>query len=195
MVTETTTGPDNHLIELIGGCQAGDHRAWEELVARYSSRIRSMCRRYARNSVDANDLTQEVFLKIFCAIGNFQPEKVPFEASLLTITHNQLIDHHRRVCRQRRIFSAGDSATREHAGKPSDRPDVLFLRNETRSRVRRALARLSPDLRRPAALHYIHEIRLSEIASMIGIPSATVKSRLHRARSAMARRLKSPECV
>jgi RNA polymerase sigma-70 factor, ECF subfamily len=193
-VTEkrSQVGSDRRVIELIRDCQTGDYHAWEELVQRYSSRVRATCRRHLRNSADANDLTQEVFLKVFCAIRSVQPEQFPFEGWLLAITRNQLTDHHRRICSQPRVFRSEIVRDRLiSAAKQSERPDFICIRDESRARVHQALAMLSPDLRQLTALHYIYEVQQNQIAQLIGIPEGTVKSWLSRARSAMARDLKS----
>src|SRR5579863_8999816 len=84
--------PDNQLVKV---CQSGDNAAWEELVARHTRRIYGLCYRFTGRDCDARDMTQEVFLRVFCTLGSFRANELSFVAWLTVLTRNLLIDHYR----------------------------------------------------------------------------------------------------
>src|SRR3954463_12133093 len=100
--------PENES-RLVRECQSGNAAAWNQLVARYTWRVYNLCFRFSRRECEARDLTQEVFLRVFCTLGGFRPEERSFAAWLTVVTRNLLIDHYRRTRHDRLTDSIEDA--------------------------------------------------------------------------------------
>src|SRR5215475_359024 len=98
---------------LVRRCRGGDAAAWEEIVQRYHRRIYSICYRFAGTSDDAQDLTQEVFIKMYRTLESYDAEKGAFTTWITTMTRNLLVDHFRKT-KQDRITDSLDSTASEH---------------------------------------------------------------------------------
>src|ERR1051326_8314972 len=97
---------------LVRRCVAGDAAAWEEIVRKYHRRIYNICYRFAGTADDAQDLTQDVFIKLYRTLGSYDVEKGAFTTWLTTLTRNLLVDHFRRS-RQDRVTDSIDATPRE----------------------------------------------------------------------------------
>lgn len=188
---------DQHTGELVRRCAAGEASAWEEIVRLHNRRIYNLCYRFTNSPDTAEDLTQEVFIRIYRTIGTYHIEKGAFTTWLTTLTRNLLVDHFRRG-RQERLTDSIDAT-------PTDDPDSLTLSDrlrdpgpspadrlaskETQKMVQRALARLSPDLREAVILRDLQDMDYKEIAQVLRVPEGTVKSRINRGRMELARLL------
>ena len=83
--------------QLVRRCASGDAAAWEEIVQRFHRRIYNICYRFAGSADDAQDLTQEVFIKVYRTVGSFDGEKASFNTWVTTVTRNLLVDHFRKT--------------------------------------------------------------------------------------------------
>jgi len=182
---------------LVRRCVAGDAAAWEELVQRYNRRIYNICYRFAGSADDAQDLTQEVFIKMYRTLKSYDLERGAFMTWVTTITRNLLVDHFRKT-KQDRVTDSLDSAPseQEDAMPLSDRipdqgpsPDAHSQSREVGETVQRALQKLSPDLREAVILRDLHDMDYREIATVLKVPEGTVKSRINRGRAELARLL------
>ena len=182
---------------LVRRCVAGDAVAWEEIVQRYNRRIYNICYRFAGSPDDAQDLTQEVFIKMYRTLNSYDVERGAFMTWVTTITRNLLVDHFRKS-KQDRVTDSIDAAPSEHedatplSDKIQDRtptPDASAQSRETRETVHRALQKLSPDLREAVILRDLQDMDYREIASVLRVPEGTVKSRINRGRAELARLL------
>lgn len=172
-------------------CQAGSAEAWDELVRRHTRRIYGLCYRFTRRTCEADDLTQEVLLRVFCTLGNFREEELSFVAWLNLVTRNLLIDHYRRSRRDKASVSLDDLTVRR--ARPAivlEHPGSKYERAERSGILRSALGKLSPELRETVFLYDIRGLSYSETAVLTGVPVGTVKSRLHRGRGALAHLLR-----
>src|ERR1700733_3409103 len=177
--------------KFVKSCQSGDASAWNELIARHTSRVYGMCYRFTRRECVARDMTQEVFLRIYRRLGSFRADELSFVAWMNLLTLNLLRDHYRRTRKERMTVPIDEYRT--CLGKTSHssvRPDEIFAHEETRRMVHCALDKLKPDLREMILLYDVQELQYDEIASRLGIPIGTVKSRLNRARTSLARLLR-----
>lgn len=172
-------------------CQSGSVTAWEELVRRHRRRIYNQCYRFTRRVCEANDLTQDVLLRVYCTLGSFREEELSFVAWLSLVTRNLLIDHYRRTRRDRLAVQL-DAGTSRNACfvTMKENPAHRYDRAEKSRILRAALAKLPPDLRQSVYLYDVQGSSYSEIALRTGVPVGTVKSRLHRGRAAMAHLLR-----
>jgi len=182
---------------LVRRCVAGDTAAWEEIVERYHRRIYNLCYRFAGSAADAEDLTQEVFIRMYRTLPSFDAAKGGFSTWFTTMTRNLLVDHFRRT-KQERMTDSLDRAGSEHEDAPAlgeripdqgTAPDAGVESRETREAVHAALAKLSPELREAVILRDLQDLDYREIATVLKVPEGTVKSRINRGRAELARLL------
>ena len=182
---------------LIRRCIAGDAAAWEQIVERYHRRIYNICYRFAGSGNDAQDLTQEVFIKMYKTLDTYDVERGAFTTWVTTITRNLLVDHFRRT-KYDRVTDSLDAPLVEHEdhGTRADRiednslpPDAQVQSRETRESVHHALQKLSPELREAVILRDLQDMDYREIATVLKVPEGTVKSRINRGRAELARLL------
>jgi len=179
---------------LVERCLSGDDSAWDELVRLHTRRVYGLCYRFTGRETDAQDLTQEVFLRVFRALESFRSTEGSFSTWLARLTRNLLIDHYRRTRNQRVTDSIEDQLPQieEGLGFPASaaRPDVALAGREASELLQNALSKLSPGLRETIILRDLQDREYREIAQILSIPEGTVKSRLNRGRAELARLLK-----
>jgi RNA polymerase sigma-70 factor (ECF subfamily) len=182
---------------LVRRCIASDAAAWEEIVQRYHRRIYNVCYRFAGDAENAQDLTQEVFIKMYRTLNTYDSGKGAFMTWVTTITRNLLVDHFRKS-KGDRITDSLDSTASEHEDSQplgeqiADRglpPDAAVQSRETREMVHFALQKLSPELREAVILRDLQDMDYREIATALRVPEGTVKSRINRGRAELARLL------
>ncbi len=180
--------PDSSLVER---CLHGDEAAWEDLVKLHTRRVYGICYRFTGKDLEAQDLTQEVFLRIFRTIGSFRSGEGSFVIWLTRLTRNLLIDHYRRTKQDRATDSIEDQLpVLEERTAVSGRTDGMLAGREANEVLQSALAKLSPELRETVILRDLEELEYREIADVLHVPEGTVKSRLNRGRAELARLLR-----
>lgn len=186
--SKTNVDSDSTLVER---CLSGDDAAWEQLVRTHTRRVYGLCFRFTGKDSEAQDLTQDVFMRVFRALGGFRATEGSFATWLTRLTRNLLIDHYRRTRNERVTDSIEEQLPRVEEGFVSvSRPDTALAGREASDLLQGALAKLSPDLRETIILRDLQEMEYREIAQVLGIPEGTVKSRLNRGRAELARLLK-----
>ena len=182
---------------LVRRCIAGDAAAWEEIVQTYNRRIYNICYRFAGSGDDAQDLTQEVFIKMYRTLPSYDHTKGAFVTWVTTITRNLLVDHFRKT-KQDRMTDSMDTASSDHEDASRSvskfltnppRPDAHVRSREVCETVHAALAKLSPELREAVILRDLQDMDYREIATVLKVPEGTVKSRINRGRAELARLL------
>jgi RNA polymerase sigma-70 factor (ECF subfamily) len=196
------TAEHARLAALAARCVAGDAAAWEQLAASQHRRIYGICYRFTGSPSDAEDLTQEAFLKMFRNLDNFDPEKGNFTTWLTTLTRNLLVDNYRRTRMDRVSDSLDEPMDSEESGGAT-KADRLADEGRTqeqhvaglelRTQIQEALKQVSPELREAVVLRDLEDMDYKEIAEVLGVPQGTVKSRISRGRSELARLLKRIE--
>src|SRR5882724_12365754 len=101
--------------EIIEHARRGDPLAWEKLVIRYSKRVYNLCYRFVERADQAEDLTQDVFVKVFRNLNNYKPETGSFVTWLMSVSRNLLIDHYRQSKDERATVSASGDEEQEHS--------------------------------------------------------------------------------
>jgi RNA polymerase sigma-70 factor, ECF subfamily len=180
---------------LVARCIAGDNGAWELLVRQNTRRVYNLCYRFTGSATDAEDLTQEVFIKIYRTLGSFDADKAAFTTWMTTVTRNLLVDHFRRTKLERASDSMDAAAGEDEDGpKLSERiedqgprPDERVESQEKQKLVHKALQELSPELREAVILRDLQDMDYKAIASALRVPEGTVKSRINRGRAELAR--------
>jgi RNA polymerase sigma-70 factor (ECF subfamily) len=176
---------------LVARCLEGDESAWEDLVRTYARRVYSICYRFTGRESEAQDLTQEVFFKVFRNVRSFRSGEGSFGVWLARLTRNLLIDHYRRSKNERVTSSIEDQLPMlEEKAAIEGRTEAALAGREASEALQKALAKLSPDLRETVILRDIEGLEYREIAQVLGVPEGTVKSRLNRGRSELARALR-----
>jgi len=182
---------------LVRRCNTGDAAAWEEIVRRYQRRIYNICYRFAGSADDAEDLAQEVFIKVYRTLQTYDADRAAFTTWLTTITRNLLVDHFRKTKQDRVTDSIDASVTQEEDGRTladqledsKKSPDAVVQSHQAGAVVHGALQKLSPELREAVILRDLQDMDYKEIAAVLKVPEGTVKSRINRGRMELGRLL------
>jgi RNA polymerase sigma-70 factor (ECF subfamily) len=176
---------------------AGDQAAYAELVSRYHGEVYHLALRSLRLREDAEDLTQEAFIRAYRALDSFDTAR-PFGAWIYAITARLCIDFHRR--RRVRVVSLTrpepGSADEEHEWElpdPGEGPAEEFARGETAEELSRLIDLLPHDYRIAILLRHAHDLAYEEIAKALDTPLGTIKARIHRARAQLRAWLEGTE--
>lgn len=176
---------------LIERCKKHDERAFSEFVDLYQARIFGFVRRMTSSPEEAEDITQDVFIRAFQHFHRFD-SRCSVKTWLFRIAHNLCIDHSRRCGRTLSGISLSGDGEEEHSLEiPDDNwsPESVVMRQELIENVEAAIASMSEKLRSVLLLHDREDMAYDEIAVMLGIPEGTVKSRLFLARAHLQSKL------
>jgi RNA polymerase sigma-70 factor (ECF subfamily) len=177
--------------QLVERCLAGQDAAWEDLVKVHTRRVYSICYRFTSSDAEAQDLTQDVFLRVFKNLRSFRSGEGLFVVWLTRLTRNLLIDHYRRSRMDRATESIEDQVKMlEETTAVLSRTDGMLAGREASEVLQAGLQKLSPELRETVILRDLEELEYREIAQVLNVPEGTVKSRLNRGRAELARVLR-----
>ena len=174
--------------DLLPRCRRGDEAAWRELVALHTRRIFALAYRFAGRADEAEDLTQEVFVKVYQTLDRYREGEGSFNAWIMAVARNHAIDHYRR----RRLDALRKAEEPEVLDRMPSGDEGALHTLETEERVRlvhRGLQALPEELRTPVILCDLQGLPYEEAASILQVPLGTVKSRINRGRLELARRL------
>ena len=174
--------------DLLPGCRSGDEAAWRTLVERYTRKVFGLAYRFTGKAAEAEDLTQEVFVKVCQTLHRYRETDGPFGAWLMAVARNHAIDHYRRA-RQERMRRTEDPLVLEKAPSGGEHPIAELEREERAKLVHTGLRSLPADLRTPLVLCDLQGLSYDQIAGELQLPLGTVKSRINRARLELAKRL------
>lgn len=189
---------DNQAVNaLVRRCVSGDAVAWQEIVQQYHRRIYNICYRFSGSADDAADLSQEVFIKMYRTLGTYDTTRASFMTWVTTVTRNLLVDHFRKGKYDRITDSLDATPGNQDEGQTfaeqlEDRragPEARVRSQETQKLVHEALRRLSPELREAVILRDLQDMDYKDIAKVLAVPEGTVKSRINRGRTELARLL------
>jgi len=182
--------------QVVRRCMDGESSAWAELVRTHHRRVYGLCYRFTGSPADAEDLTQDVFLKIYSNLASFDLTRGSLQVWITTMTRNLLVDNFRRTRNQRATSSLDEGWDQTEELKPIDRLTAkgpsqheLAAKKELEKMVQAALAKVSVELREAVILRDLQDLDYKEIAQVLGIPEGTVKSRISRGRAELARLL------
>ena len=176
---------------LVERCLTGDPAAWEQLVRAHHRRVYGLCYRFTGRAEEAEDLTQEVFLRVFRTLKSYRSAEGFFGTWLTSLTRNLLIDHYRKVRKDRVLEPLEDQLpVLEEKAVAASQTDSLTRGREAGELLQAGLARLSPDLREAVILRDLQEMEYREISQVLKVPEGTVKSRINRGRAELGRLLK-----
>jgi RNA polymerase sigma-70 factor (ECF subfamily) len=182
--------------ELVRRARAGDGVAWEEIVQAFSRRIFNLAYRFTSNADSAEDLTQEVFIRIYRTLDQYDPKQGDLANWLMRLARNLIIDDYRHRQRnpqntmadtvddhQYHLRAVGTSAHKE------------MERRELAAQVQEGIDKLPADLKTCVILRDIEEMTYQEIVDILQIPEGTVKSRINRGRIELAKILRRMRVV
>ncbi len=188
------TGLSEEEARILRGLRAGIEEAYEELIERYEQQLYGMIYRLLGNQMDAADVVQEVFLKVFRTINSFR-EQSSLRTWIYRIAVNEAHNHRRwfaRHCRNE-VSMEEERADRqsplERAADPGRSPFEQVLEHENKTLIERALTRINPVFRTAVVLRDIQNLSYEEIADILQISLGTVKSRILRGREALRREI------
>lgn len=172
---------------LIEQTQKGDAQAFGRLVQRYQTLVYSLCYRMMGNPVDAEDVAQEAFLRVYRSLDRFRPG-APLRPWLQKVTANACLD----ALRKRKgppleLDGLAEGASRPETPCEGEMPEPAFLNREVQLRVQKALLQLPGEYRAVLVLRYLEELSYQEIAEALGAPLSTVETRIHRAKKMLGR--------
>jgi len=172
--------PDDPDADLVAAAGEGDGDAFEALVRRYQGRIIGLARGYTRNPADAEDLAQDVFVRLYRSLRRFRGDSL-FRTWVYTVALNVIRSHHASRGRREPVWGDSGADAQRAFDPPDGAPDaeITFARREA---IERALRELPPDLREAVMLRDVHGLDYREIAEATGAPMGTVESRIFRGR-------------
>lgn len=186
----------NEGAELVRKCRAGDGTAWEEIVATYGRRIFNLAYRFTSRTDAAEDLTQEVFVRIYRSLDQYDSKQGNLQNWLMRLARNLIIDDYRKRQRSPHEDGAEDVADHTyHLRAVSRSPQKEIEQRELGAQVQAGIDKLPPDLRTCVILRDIEELSYSEIVELLQIPEGTVKSRINRGRIELAKILRRMRVV
>lgn len=187
-----SSAPERHetIEQLIEGCLQGDQQAWETIVSQYQRKVFNVAYKFVGRHDLAEDLTQDILLKIFKALGTFD-RRANFQTWLISVSRNLCIDHYRSVRKERELVDHGVDVAAA-AAPVSREPDALAMleQGDRRALLHHALAQLPDTLRTAVLLRDIQELTYQEIADRLDLAEGTVKSRINRGRKELARQIR-----
>ena len=188
--TESQPPDPNAAIDtLIERCLTGDQDAWADIVRMHWRKVFNLAYKFVGRHDEAEDLTQDIFLRIFKALHTFD-RRANFQTWLISISRNLCIDHYRSKRKERETMARDvDAATLTPASREKG-PDGRLEEIDVRELIRTALAELAPSLREAVMLRDLQDFSYLEIADRLELPEGTVKSRINRGRLELARQVR-----
>ena len=181
--------PTDAIDALIQRCLGGDQVAWEDIVRQHRRKVFNIAYKFTGRHDEAEDLTQDIFLKIFKALHTFD-RRANFQTWLISISRNLCIDHYRSVRKERETMAREVDAADLMPVSRERGPHAELEQLDLRQLIRQALAELPPALKEAVVLRDLQEFSYQEIADKLGLPEGTVKSRINRGRLELARQLR-----
>ena len=174
---------------LIQRCLQGDQLAWDAIVKQYRRKVFNVAYKFVGKQEEAEDLTQDIFLKVFKSLGTFD-RRANFQTWLISVSRNLCIDHYRSVRQERQAIDHGVDPNELTSSSPEPGPVAAIEQQDRVALLREALAALTAPLRTAVLMRDIQEMSYHEIALRLHLPEGTVKSRINRGRSELARQIR-----
>src|SRR6476469_7081515 len=174
---------------LIEQCLAGDQAAWDLIVRQNWRKVFNVAYKFVGKHDEAEDLTQDIFLKIFKALASFD-RRANFQTWIISISRNLCIDHYRSVRKERQTIAREVDAGELQPASADRGPYAVAEHQDLRAQLKQALETLPITLRTAVVLRDLQELSYQEIADRLGLPEGTVKSRINRGRIELAHQLR-----
>ena len=189
MSTDPNVAPTTDADRVIARCLEGDQEAWDQIVRQHWRKVFNLAYKFVGRHDEAEDLTQDIFVKIFKALRTFD-RRANFQTWLISISRNLCIDHYRSIRKERQTMARDVDASELSPVSRERGPLARLEQLDLKELVRRALAELPDTLRTAVVLRDLQEFSYQEIADRLGLPEGTVKSRINRGRLELARQIR-----
>jgi RNA polymerase sigma-70 factor (ECF subfamily) len=188
MSADASSAEPHAIDEIIQRCLNGDQSAWEAIVRLHWRRVFNIAYKFVGKHDQAEDLTQDVFLKLFKSLDTFD-RRANFQTWLISVSRNLCIDHYRSVRKERETMNRDVDPADLSPAATTRSPHAALEQRDRVELLRHALDRLAPTLRTAVMLRDIQELSYQEIADRLDLPEGTVKSRINRGRTELARQI------
>jgi RNA polymerase sigma-70 factor (ECF subfamily) len=189
MSSDPNIAPADSTDALIERCLRGDQVAWDRIVRQHWRKVFNLAYKFVGRHDEAEDLTQDIFLKIFRALHTFD-RRANFQTWLISISRNLCIDHYRSVRKERETMAREVDAANLSPVSRERSPHGELEQIDLRQLIQQGLAELPPALKEAVELRDLRELSYQEIATQLRLPEGTVKSRINRGRLELARQLR-----
>lgn len=180
-------------LELIERCLNRDEGAWEQIISRYKRKVFGIAFKFTGRFEEAEDLTQEVFFKVYKALHSYKKEQ-DFSWWLVSISRNACIDYYRSIKREKKVLSSDLNELKNFKFQGLS-PQGNMEATERSKALRESLGELPDDLRRVLILRDLQGLSYKEIADQLNLAEGTVKSRIHRGRTELAEKIKGIHAI
>src|SRR6266851_2321806 len=174
---------------VIQRCLQGDQAAWDAVVRQHWRKVFNVAYKFVGKHDEAEDLAQDIFLKVFKSLNTFD-RRANFQTWLISVSRNLCIDHYRSVRKERQTIDRNVDANELSPASPDAGPIAALEQRDRVLLLRQALAALPATLRTAVLMRDIQEWSYQEIADRLHLPEGTVKSRINRGRTELARQIK-----
>jgi RNA polymerase sigma-70 factor (ECF subfamily) len=174
---------------VIQRCLQGDQSAWDLIVRQHWRKVFNVAYKFVGKHDEAEDLAQDIFLKVFKSLDTFD-RRANFQTWLISVSRNLCIDHYRSVRKERETINRDVDAGELSPASPDESPFDAIEQRDRVTLLRQALAALPESLRTAVLMRDIQERSYQEIAEALRLPEGTVKSRINRGRTELARQIK-----
>jgi RNA polymerase sigma-70 factor (ECF subfamily) len=187
-MADNSPAPDS-IDGVIQRCLAGDQDAWGEIVRQHWRKVFNIAYKFTGKHDEAEDLTQDVFVKIFKSLNTFD-RRANFQTWLVSVSRNLCIDHYRSVRKERETIDRDVDAGQLTPAAQTTSPFAALEQRDRVELLKKAMDQLPPTLRSAVLLRDIQELSYQEIADRLHLPEGTVKSRINRGRTELARQIR-----
>ena len=174
---------------VIQRCLQGDQSAWDLIVRQHWRKVFNVAYKFVGKHDEAEDLAQDIFLKVFKSLDTFD-RRANFQTWLISVSRNLCIDHYRSVRKERETINRDVDAGELSPASPDEGPVAAIEQRDRVMLLRQALAALPESLRTAVLMRDIQERSYQEIADTLRLPEGTVKSRINRGRTELARQIR-----
>jgi len=174
---------------VIQRCLHGDQSAWDVIVRQYWRKVFNVAYKFVGRHDEAEDLAQDIFLKVFKSLDTFD-RRANFQTWLISVSRNLCIDHYRSVRKERETINRDVDASELSPASQNEGPVAAIEQRDRVILLRQALAALPESLRTAVLMRDIQERSYQEIADTLRLPEGTVKSRINRGRTELARQIR-----
>ena len=188
MSADAPSAEPQSIDQIIQRCLAGDQAAWERIVRLHWRKVFNIAYKFVGKHDEAEDLTQDVFLKIFKSLNTFD-RRANFQTWLISVSRNLCIDHYRSVRKERETINRDIDPNDLSPAAKTVSPHAALEQRDRVVLLRAALDKLAPTLRTAVMMRDIQEMTYQEIADRLRLPEGTVKSRINRGRTELARQI------
>jgi len=189
MSSDTPRAPQAAIDDLIERCLRGDQQAWDAIVRLHWRKVFNVAYKFVGRHDEAEDLTQDIFLKIFKSLSTFD-RRANFQTWLISVSRNLCIDHYRSVRKERETIDRQVDPGHLTPASSDAGPLAALEQQDRVGLLKEAMQSLPETLKTAVLMRDIQELTYQEIADRLDLPEGTVKSRINRGRTELGRQIR-----